>query len=346
MRGRLLWAVTALTVVLLAATTAVAQPPARAVQWKVIMDWIIGGEHTPFMVALEKGYFRQEGISVTIDRGFGSIDTVTKVASGIYDVGFADINPMIEFNAKNPGRELVAVAVLYDATPYSVITLKREGITRPIELYGKRLGAPAGSTPRVIWPVFARAIGMHPASVEWVTMAAPLREPFLIRGDVNAVAGFYYSSYINLVAARVDPADIVAFMYNDYGLPLYGNAIVVAPALLQKEPEAVRGFIRAAIRGLKDTITNPDEGISFVKRKDPLLNEAVEKERLLLTLRTNVLTTDARSRGIGGVRVDRLIKSIDILAESLELPRKPTWQQVFTDKFLPPRAERMLPGLR
>jgi NitT/TauT family transport system substrate-binding protein len=320
--------------------------PGRTVQWKFTLDFIVQGPQAPFLVAAEKGYYAQEGLQVTIDRGFGSADAVTKIASGAYHLGYADINSMIEFNARNPGRELVAIAVVLNEPPFAILTLRRENISRPIELYGKRLGAPAGDAPRRLWPLFARAVGMDPRAVEWVTMDVPLREPMLVRGEVNAISGFYFTSFINLKAARVDPNDIVAFMYSEQGLPLYGNAIIAPPALLQSEPEAVRGFLRAFIRGLKDTIVNPQEAIAAVKRRDPLLREDVELERLLLALRLNVLTRDVGAQGFGVVKGERLARAIDLLAEAFAFPRKPAWQQVFTDRFLPPRAERMLPALR
>lgn len=333
-----------LVVALSTIAQAPAQQPARTVQWKFTLDFIVQGPQAPFLVAHEKGYYSQERLALTIDRGFGSADAVTKIASGAYDLGYADINSMIEFNARNPGRELVAIAIVLDAPPFSILTLRRENITRPIELYGKRLGAPAGDAPRRLWPLFARAVGMHPASVEWVTMDVPLREPSLIRGDVNAISGFYFTSFINLKAARVDPNDIVAFLYSDYGLPLYGNAIMTTPALLQREPEAIRGFLRAFARALRDTVSNPAEAVAAVKRRDPLIREDVELERLQLALRLNMLTNDVKSRGFGTIRGDRLSRSIDLLAEAFAFPTKPAWQQVFTDKYLPPRAERMLPS--
>ena len=335
-----------LAVVVPAAGLGLAQPPAgsgKQTTWKFTLDFIVQGPQAPFLVALEKGYYAAEGLNITVDRGFGSADAVTKIAGGAYNLGYADINSMIEFNARNPGRELVAIAVLLNEPPFSIITLRREGITRPIELYGKKLGAPAGDAPRRLWPLFARAVGMHPASVEWITMDVPLREPMLVRGDVNAISGFYFTSFLNLKAARVDPAEIVAFMYNDQGLPLYGNAIMAPMTLLEKEPEAVRGFLRAFTRALKDTINNPSEAVAIVKRRDPLLREDVELERLQLALRHNILTRDVKSHGFGVIKGERMSRSIDLLTEAFALPVKPRWQQVFTDKFLPPKAERMLP---
>ncbi len=318
----------------------------RPVTWKFTLDWLVQGPQAPFLVALEKGYYAREGITLTIDRGFGSADAVTKIAGGAYDLGYADINSMIEFNVRNPGKELVAIAVLLNAPPFAILTLRREGIRTPQELMGKKLGAPVGDAPRRLFPVFARAVGIHPDSVEWVSMDAPLREPSLIRGTVNAITGFYFTAFINLKVAGVKPEDIVAFLYSDYGLPLYGNAVMVPRGLVDREPEALSGFLRAFIAGVKDSITNPQEAIAAIKKRDPVVNESVELERLLLALRTNVLTREVAADGFGGVRAERLARAIDAVAEAFGLPSRPKWYEVFNGKFLPPKKDRMLPALR
>ena len=230
--------------------------------------------------------------------------------------------------------------------PLPLTARRREGTPPPADLQGKKLGAPVGDAPRRLFPVFAKAVGIHPDSVEWVSMDVPLREPSLIRGSVNAITGFYFTAFLNLKAAGVNPNDIVAFIYSDFGLPLYGNAIMAPPAMLARNPEAARGFARAFIRGLKESIADPDAAITAIKRRDPLLNEAVEKERLLLALRSNVLTADVARNGFGGVRAERLSRAIDAVAEAFNLPSKPKWWEVFTDKYLPAKKDRMLPALR
>ncbi|HEV8355033.1 MAG TPA: ABC transporter substrate-binding protein [bacterium] len=330
----------------LTAMTGLGQPARARVNWKFTLDFAVQGPQAPFLLALDRGYFAAEGINLTIDRGFGSADAVTKIASGAYDLGYADINSMVEFNVRNPDKALIGFVMLLNTPPFAIITLRRENITRPADLQGKKLGAPVGDAPRRLFPVFAKAVGIHPDSVEWVSMDVPLREPSLIRGSVNAITGFYFTAVLNLRAAGVNPNDIVSFLYSDYGLPLYGNAIMAPPALLRGNPDAARGFARAFIRGLRDSITDPDAAIAAIKRRDPLLNEAVEKERLLLALRSNVLTREVAADGFGGVRGERLARAIDALAEAFSLPSKPRWWDVFTVTYLPPKRDRMLPPLR
>jgi NitT/TauT family transport system substrate-binding protein len=113
-------------------------PKTEVVSVKFVLDWAIQGPQAPFIVALEKGYFAQEGLAVIMDRGYGSADAVSKVASGAYQIGYGSLDALIEFNVKNPGKELMAVYVVLNSPPYSVITLKGKGINSPKDLEGKR----------------------------------------------------------------------------------------------------------------------------------------------------------------------------------------------------------------
>jgi len=305
------------------------------------LDWAFQGPQAPFLLALYKGYFAAEGLDVTIDRGFGSADAVSKIAGGVYDIGFADINSMIEFNVTHPDQALIAIAIVYDYAPFSVVTLRDRGIGVPADLLGRTLGAPAGDASRRLFPVFARAVGLDPAAIQWVTMGPPLREPMLIRRDVDAISAHFFTAVINLKAAGVPEEDIVTFLYAEHGLDLYGNAVMVPPRLLREKPEAVRGFLRALTRAWHDTIANPDEAIQFVARRDPLIDIRVERERLLLAINVCMLTPDVKERGFGDVRLLRLAGSIALVAEAFGLPSVPATDTVFTAAFLPPLAERL-----
>ncbi len=308
---------------------------------KFTLDWTFQGPQAPFLVAVYKGYFAQEGLDVTIDRGFGSADAVSKIASGAYDLGYADINSMIEFNVRNPDQALSAIAIVLDYAPFSIVTLKGRGIASPADLIGKTIGAPVGDASRRLFPVFATAVGFDPAAIRWVSMDAPLREPLLIKGDVDAISAHFFTAVLNLKAAGVPDDQIVVFRYAEHGLDLYGNAVMAPPKLLQEKPDAVRGFLRALTRGWHDTIANPDEAIGFVARRDPLIDVKVEKERLLLAINMCMLTPDVRERGFGDARLVRLAGSIALVAEAFGLPVVPTPDKVFTAAFLPPLAERL-----
>ena len=310
---------------------------------KFTLDWAYQGPQAPFLVALYKGYFAAEGLDVTIDRGYGSADAVTKIATGVYDIGFADINSMIEFNVQNPERALIAVAIVYDYAPFSIVTLRGRGIEKPQDLVGRTLGAPAGDASRRLFPVFAKVTGIDPAAVNWVTMEAALRERLLVLGQVDAISAHFFTAVLNLKAMGVAEEDIVVLLYAEYGLDLYGNAVMCSPKLLQDKAEVVRAFLRALTRAWHDTLANPEGAIAYVKQRDPLIDPAVELERLLLAINVCMLTPDVLERGFGDARPERLERAIDLVAEGFGLPYTPKVEEVFTNTYLPPLAER-LPG--
>lgn len=308
---------------------------------KFTLDWAYQGPQAPFLVALYKGYFAAEGLDVIIDRGYGSADAVTKIATGVYDMGFADINSMIEFNVQNPDRALIAVAIVYDYAPFSIVTLRGRGIERPQDLVGRTLGAPAGDASRRLFPVFAKVTGINPAMVNWVTMEPALRERLLILGQVDAVSAHFFTAVLNLKAMGVTEEEIVVLLYAEHGLDLYGNAVMCSPKLLQEKPEAVRAFLRALTRAWHDTLANPEEAVSFVRRRDPLIDPAVELERLILAINVCMLTPDVLERGFGDARPERLARAIALVAEGFGLPSAPSVEEIFTPAYLPPREERL-----
>jgi NitT/TauT family transport system substrate-binding protein len=312
----------------------------KVFQVKFVLDWAIQGPQAPFIVALEKGYFAQEGLAVTVDRGYGSADAITKVASGAYHIGYGSIDALIEFNAKNPGNELVAVYVVLNRPPYAVVTLKEKGINSPKELEGKRIGAPEGDAARRLFPVFAKAVGIDPRKVEWVSVAPQLRETTLVKGEVDAVTGFEYTVVLNLRSLNVESERIVVFRYSDLGLPLYGNAIIVRKDFAQSHPDVVARFVRAVNRALKDVISNPAEAAELIKVRDPLVDKDLEYMRLTMALKNNVLTEEVGRLGLGAVDKSRLEQTIRVVAEAFGLPRVPSVDEVFTERFLPPLEER------
>ncbi|MCX8200677.1 MAG: ABC transporter substrate-binding protein, partial [Candidatus Caldarchaeum sp.] len=178
--------------------------------------------------------------------------------------------------------------------------------------------------------------------VTWVSMSPPLREPSLVQGEVDAITGFYFTGYLNLLALKVDPAQITAFKYKDFGVELYGNAIVVRKDFMQNNPEAVAKFVKAVNKALKEVIADPDKAADFVKLRDPLVDREVELQRLRLALADNIVTEEVRRNGLGAVDKARLERTIKAVVEAFKLPRTPSVDEIFTDRFLPPREERTI----
>ena len=319
-------------------------PPASAQQTpvKFTLDFVIQGPQAPFFLAAERGHYAKEGVNLTaLDAGRGSADTVNRIASGAYDIGIGDINALIEYNAKNPGQELIAVMMYYDSGPFAIITLRDKGIATPKDLAGKKAAAPSFDTPFRLFPIFAKANGFPAQAVSWSNVAPPLREPMLVQGQADMISGFSFTSVLALRALGVPESKLNVFLYREYGVDLYSNAIIVKPDYAAKNPKAVAGFVKATLRGMQETIADPGAAIASVKKREALLNENLERERLMMAIGSSMITEDVKKNGLGGVRADRLATNIAQVTEAFELPRKLAPEQVFDAKFLPPRAERM-----
>jgi NitT/TauT family transport system substrate-binding protein len=154
------------------------------------------------------------------------------------------------------------------------------------------------------------------------------------------ISGFSFTSLLALRSIGVPESRLQVFLYRDHGVDLYSNAVIVSPALAQSNPKAVAGFVRATIRGLQETIADPAAAIAATKKRESLLNEGLERERLMMALGTSVLTEDVKKNGLGAVRRDRLVRNIAQVTEAFELPRTLAPEQVFDPRFLPPRNER------
>jgi NitT/TauT family transport system substrate-binding protein len=306
------------------------------------LDWRFEGPAAPYLVAIDKGYYKAEGLDVTIDPGTGSVEGINRVASGAYDVGFADINILVKYRDNPRNLPVKMVMMVYDTPAFSIVTLKKNGIAKPKDLEGKVLGAPAGDGAWAQWPIFVEANKIDAAKVKVDNIGFPVREPMLAQGKVDAITGFWFSSYMNLKATGIAPSDIVVLHMRDWGLDLYGNGIVANPDFMRFSPKAVAGFVRGTIRGIQETLRDPDAAIESVMKRNPIAKRDVELERLKLSLERNFVTPDVRKNGLGGVDAKRLERSIDQIGLTFQYTNKPKAADVFTAQYLPPKEQRLV----
>jgi len=306
---------------------------------KFQLDWRFEGPAALFLTPAAKGYFKQAGLDVTIDAGTGSGAAVQRVASGTYDMGFADIAALMEFHANNPDapNKPVAVMMVYNNTPASVMALKKSGITKPQDLTGKKLGAPVFDAGRRAFPIFQKATGV--GNVNWTSMDPPLRETMLARGDVDAITGFTFTSLLNLEARGVKQDEIVVLPYAQHGVKLYGNAIIASPRLLRENPNAVKAFLAAFTKGAREVLAKPEAAIADVKARDGIINADLELRRLKLAIDTVVASPDARSEGFGQVVPGRLALMASQVSDAYNTKSRVNPDAIWNASFLPPKAD-------
>ncbi len=331
----------AVAAVILAAhvTTASAADPVKI---KFVLNWKWQGPQAWFFIAQDKGWFKEEGLDVQLDQGSGSAAAVTRVAGGAYDAGFGDINAITRFKAEHPENGMKAVYMIYNVPPFVIVSLKKKGIRTPKDLEGKVLGASANDAAFKLFPGFVSATGIDASKIEWQHMKPSLRQLMLVRGDVDAVAGYYITVKFGLKNMKFDPNKANFMFYSDHGMDLYSNAVIFSGDMIKKHPDAVRGFVRALNKAFFYVLDHRDEGIEAAMKRERLMKPEVEMPRLVETIDWLILSPEMKEIGMGDVKDDRLKRSIKIVSETFGLKRTPDASEIFDRSFLPPKADRML----
>ena len=328
-----------LGVLVFAVPLALATPASAQTKLKLVLNWKYQGPQGMFFLAEDRGYYKAEGLEVTLDQGNGSGAAVPLVANGTYDAGFGDINALIDFASKRPEEAPIAVYVMFNRPPFTVAVKADSPIKTPKDFEGRTIGGAANDGALKLFPALCKSAKIDCGKVKITNMQPNLREQMLMQGQVDGVFGYVNTIRFSAKLMGVEENQLRYINYGDYGTDLYSNAIIVSKKLTQEKPEAVRGLVRAINMGILDTLKDPDAAVASVAKREALIKFPVERERLDATLRDEMNHPEIAKIGLGNVDLDRLKKSIDILVEANELPRTPTVAEIFTPAFLPPLAD-------
>jgi len=328
---------------ILAAAAALMTSPAFAqTEMPFALDWKFEGPSAPYFHALDAGYFADAGLEVTISEGSGSLDAIPKVATGAFPIGFADINSLMRFLDQNPGAPVTAVMMVYDKPPFAVVGRQSLGVSTPADLEGKVLGAPPPDGAWAQFPIFAAETGIDVSAITVEPVGFPTREPMLAEGNVAAITGFSFSSTLNLKRLGVPAEDISVLLMADYGVDLYGNAIIVNTDFAAENPALVTGFLTAVAMGWKDAIATPGAAIEALIARNPAADADLETERLQMAIDANVLTDYVMANGMGGIDMDRMMNAIEQTKSVYEFQNEPDVSLYFDPSFLPTDGSMML----
>jgi NitT/TauT family transport system substrate-binding protein len=308
---------------------------------RLVLDGRLEAPAAPFIMASDRDYFRAEDLIVAVEPGISSREAIGRVAAGAADIAFADINALTRYRDENPSIDVKAVMIVYDRVPSAIVGRKSRGIAQDLaSLQGKRFGAPTFDAAFAQWPILKAVNKIDDSSMTFERVGLPVRDPMLASGEVDAVFDASMASYVTLRSRGVAADDLVIMPMREYGLELYGNAIMVSSKLAAEKPDVVKRFLRAYVKGLKDSIAEPSAAIDAVFKRNNEIRKDVETARLRMLIDQSVVTAWVRSNGFGGIDRSRFSRAIDQMALAVNFRKKPAPEDVFTDAFLPADGDR------
>ena len=296
-----------------------------------VLDWIVGGRHAGWVTALHKGYYAEEGLDVKISRGFGSSGGIQRLTSGQADIGFNDIATAILVRAKD-GVPVKAVAVSYAKHPAAIFTLKKYNVKTLKDLEGKTLIDSAGSTNISLFPMLAKAGNIDANKVKWVVVA-PDAKMQVFKAETGHGVLFYNMQLPMLEDATRDQGGVDMLVFGDY-LPLYSNGILVTDGYLAKNPEVVRRFIKASMKGWAYAFQNPDEAVTLVRKDNPLLVAKVAKAEILF-VKDLMESPEAKKNGLGYMDEAKMRETRDTTLRLFDVKKSVDLKDVYSNDFLP-----------
>jgi NitT/TauT family transport system substrate-binding protein len=323
-------ALVALTLAALAAMPLASPAAARDVQF--ILDFMPDGFHSPFYTALEKGFYAEEGLNVKISRGYGSGDTVKKLASGQYDIGLAGVFALIPARA-NEGAAVKAI-MLYLTRDMLTMWVRDEGkINHPRDLEGKTISTTPGNGHFIMFPAFAKGAGIDPSKVKWVTVDGAAMGPMLINKQIDAAP--FFASHGPRIEAQAAQRGIKlkAFPYADHGLRIYSTSLIARDDTIQKDGDVLGRFVRASLKGMRWARDNVDEAAKIVMKHNPEVTFDATKGAWEVS-RKYIFVDEAEKDGQGVFETGRLRSTIEQIHSALQLKRMPSPDEVATNQFV------------
>jgi NitT/TauT family transport system substrate-binding protein len=307
-----------------------AQTPARTEQVTFALNWLPVGEAAGWYTALDKGYFAEHNLAVSIVRGLGSADTAKRVAAGRAQFGVADTGTVILLRNRE-GIKVRSVAMFFGRAPHAVFFRKDSGIKTPKDLEGKSIACPATSANKIMFPAFAARTKVDESRVTWRITEPAVAIPTFAAGRADAVCEFLTS---RPVIVKQTPAEIGQFVYAEFGLEFYANGIVAHEDTIKQHPDLVRRFTRAAVRGLEYAIQHPQEATRILLKYAPENKPDIAAEEWKVAADL-ILTPEARQHGIGYMAPAKMASTYEVVTSAFNLDKgKDRAENLYTNEFL------------
>ncbi len=296
------------------------------------LDFRALGRHAAWYVALEKGYYKQAGLDVTIIPSQGTAQAIQSVESGAAQFAFSDVAGLVAARA-NAAATVKMVAVLYQKAPYAVFSLKSgANVTKPEQLENLEIASGAGSFTQKVIEAFMTSKGLKASTVKFTNIDPAARIGMLVSKKIPAIETFAMSRP-GLVKASSE-SEALMFLFADHGLKLYSNGILVRDAYLKSNAEQVRAFVKASLQGWRDAIANPKEAAEIVGRHVKGLDPDVVLQEIAI-VNDLVLTAQTRANGLGTIDAATMAESVDMIASNTGAAGKVVATDAYDTSFLP-----------
>ncbi|MBU1357323.1 MAG: ABC transporter substrate-binding protein [Gammaproteobacteria bacterium] len=312
--------------VLCSAVSAYAQPLEK---FTFALNWFAVGDHAAYWVALDKGYFKDAGLDVTLENSKGSGDSIAKVDTGRADAGLADAVAVLGAQAR--GARVKMIGMVFDKTPLNFFSRKDMPITKPKDLEGKNIGAPPGDGQRQAWPAFAKLHKIDESKVTWVNIEPSAKIAALAEKRVDAVGD--YTTGLPFYEKAMGKGNAVMMPWADTGFDLYSMSIMAGDKTMKDRPKVLKAFMEAAYKGWRDVMKDPKEALAIFKKRVPEIDLAIIEPNMMLGLDLMRTQTYA-DKGIGWIDDKKMCESVDIVNTYMGLPRKLDCKAVYTTEFL------------
>lgn len=334
---------------LLATTAATLMPYASHAQartFKLLLNTSFSGPVSFLLLADDKGYLRDEGLTVTFAEGDGAAAIVPKVRSGAYDLGYGDLTALIERIAREkPNEGPVAIWTTFNSVPFTIAVDAKSSIRAPKDFEGKTISGHPLDAALVTFDMFAKANGVDASKVTTVQSSAAMGDQvagMLRKNDVQGVFGFVKTIIASVAPLGIDGSKELRFINYADALPdMYGNGLFVTRETYRDSASSLKSLVRAFNRALADTIQDPGVAIDALAKRSPSARRDVNLTRLVGTLKSEMAHPEGAKIGIGDMDDARLGRLIDLVVTAKKLPRKPAVREVFDRSFLPPENERI-----
>ncbi len=283
-------------------------------------------------VAKEKGYFRDAGFDVDIKAGSGTLDNLKAVTGGQAQFTPLDLTGLLlAAGGKQPVTGFAAVAGIQQRTMAAIISLEGNGIAAPKDLEGKTLADTPSSVVRNLFPTYAKLANIDATKVTWQNGTPQTLMGTLASGGAAGIGQFVVGKPTVETVAKGKKA--VVLPYSDYLQDLYGNVLVTSSQYAEQNPEKVKKFSAALLKGLEDAIGNPAEAGEMLKKSVATANpQAAAAE---LTLMGPFVRSEASGVPVGALDNQRVARSIAILQGSGQIQPGLTPEKVIDFDLVP-----------